>query len=156
MHFAKLVAVTIAVLIGVVALIAASPINYETIIHPHIITATLAAIGARAERVIRLCALPSYLGVKRSQIAEAIKAGLLHPFTPIPGGRSKVVLESEVAALQAAAIEAAKAAAAAKAETEAAATKETKARRKSTTATNNNEESVIAVHPKHTQEQHHE
>jgi hypothetical protein len=67
-------------------------------------------------RVIRLHELPTFLGVRRSQISEAIRAGLLHPFTVIPGGRSKVVTEAEVIALQqraeaAAAAEAAKAAA---------------------------------------------
>ena len=72
-----------------------------------------------AMRVIRLHELPAFLGVRRSQISEAIRAGLLHPFTVIPGGRSKVVAEAEVIALQqramaeaAAAAEAAKAAAA--------------------------------------------
>ena len=71
-----------------------------------------------AMRVIRLHELPTFLGVRRSQISEAIRAGLLHPFTVIPGGRSKVVTEAEVIALQqramaeaAAAAEAAKAAA---------------------------------------------
>ena len=53
-----------------------------------------------AMRVIRLHELPTFLGVRRSQISEAIRAGLLHPFTVIPGGRSKVVTEAEVIALQ--------------------------------------------------------
>ena len=61
---------------------------------------TTAAGGIRAKRVIRLHELPAFLGVKRSQIAEAVRAGLLHPFTVIPGGRSKCVTEDEVAALQ--------------------------------------------------------
>ena len=72
-----------------------------------------------AMQVIRLHELPTFLGVRRSQISEAIRAGLLHPFTVIPGGRSKVVTEAEVIALQqramaevAAAAEAAKATAA--------------------------------------------
>ena len=61
---------------------------------------TTAAVDIRAKRVIRLHELPAFLGVKRSQISEAIRAGLLHPFTVIPGGRSKCVTEDEVAALQ--------------------------------------------------------
>jgi len=69
-----------------------------------------------AMRVIRLHELPTFLGVRRSQISEAIRAGLLHPFTVIPGGRSKVVTEAEVIALQQRAMaEAAAAAEAAKA-----------------------------------------
>src|SRR5262249_34707477 len=35
-----------------------------------------------------------------SQINEAVRAGLRHPFTGIPGGRSKVVTEAEVIAPQ--------------------------------------------------------
>jgi hypothetical protein len=70
------------------------------------------AIGASAQRVIRVFKLPEYLGVGKSQIAEAIKRGLLHPFPPYPGARSMVVTEDEVAALQ----EAGRAEAAAKAE----------------------------------------
>jgi hypothetical protein len=58
------------------------------------------AISASAQRVIRVCELPLYLGLKKSQIAEAIKAGWLHPFTPLPGARAKVVTEAEVIALQ--------------------------------------------------------
>jgi hypothetical protein len=52
------------------------------------------------QRVIRVGELPLYLGLKRSQICEAIKAGWLHPFTPVPGARAKVVTEAEVIALQ--------------------------------------------------------
>jgi predicted DNA-binding transcriptional regulator AlpA len=63
-------------------------------------TVAMTVIGARAERVIRLHELPAFLGVKRSQINEAIRAGLLHPISVIPGGRSKCVTESEVIALQ--------------------------------------------------------
>jgi hypothetical protein len=63
-------------------------------------TVAMTVIGARAERVIRLHELPAFLGVKRSQINEAIRAGLLHPISVIPGGRSKCVTESEVVALQ--------------------------------------------------------
>jgi len=44
---------------------------------------TTAAVDIRAKRVIRLHELPAFLGVKRSQISEAIRAGLLHPFTVI-------------------------------------------------------------------------
>jgi len=67
-------------------------------------------------RVIRLHELPAFLGVRRSQINEAVRAGWLHPFTPIPGGRGKVVTEAEVIALQQQAMaEAAAAAEAAKA-----------------------------------------
>jgi len=51
-----------------------------------------------AMRVIRLHELPTFLGVRRSQISEAIRAGLLHPFTVIPGGRSKVMAEAAAAA----------------------------------------------------------
>jgi len=69
-----------------------------------------------AMRVIRLHELPAFLGVRRSQINEAVRAGWLHPFTPIPGGRGKVVTEAEVIALQQQAMaEAAAAAEAAKA-----------------------------------------
>jgi hypothetical protein len=116
MYFAKPAAITIAVvLIGVLAITCAIDFKMiatagEIIHHNNITTAVLATIGVKAERVIRLCELPSFLGVKRSQIAEAIKAGWLHPFTPIPGGRSKCVTEAEVIALQQRAmIEAAKA-----------------------------------------------
>jgi hypothetical protein len=77
--------------------------------HPFVATM---AIGASAQRVIRVFKLPEYLGVGKSQIAEAIKRGLLHPFPPYPGARSMVVTEDEVAALQ----EAGRAEAAAKAE----------------------------------------
>ena len=87
-------------------------------VDPSTIAVAMTVVGVRAERVIALYALSDFLGVRRSQIAEAVKRGLLHPFTPL-GGRRKVVLESEVAALQARAIaeaaataEAAKAAAA--------------------------------------------
>jgi predicted DNA-binding transcriptional regulator AlpA len=53
----------------------------------------------RARRVIRLHELPAFVGVRRSQIDEAIKQGLLHPYSPF-GGRAMVVDEDEVAALQ--------------------------------------------------------
>jgi hypothetical protein len=66
-----------------------------------------------AQRVIRLSELPLYLGLKKSQIAEAVKKGWLHPFSPLPDARAKVVTEAEVIALQQKAMaEAAEAAAA--------------------------------------------
>ena len=58
------------------------------------------AVMGGAQRVIRLCDLPQYLGLKKSQIADAVNRGLLHPFPPLPGARAKVVTEAEVAALQ--------------------------------------------------------
>jgi hypothetical protein len=77
----------------------------------HIDAVVAAAIlGARAERVLRLCELPAFLGVQRSQINEAIKKGLLHPRPAYPGARAQVVTETEVISLQ----QAAKAEAAAK------------------------------------------
>ena len=81
-----------------------------THIDPFTTMVAMAAVGVRAERVIPLFELPDFLGVRRSQIAEAVKHGQLHPFTPL-GGRRKVVLESEVAALQARAMAEAAAAA---------------------------------------------
>jgi hypothetical protein len=54
----------------------------------------------RAQRVIRLAKLPAYLGVQRSAIEELVKKGVLHPFNLTDGGRSKVVFEDEIAALQ--------------------------------------------------------
>jgi hypothetical protein len=65
-------------------------------------------LGKRAKRVIRLHKLPAYVGVERSQIEDAIRRGLLHPYSPF-GGRAMVVDEDEVAALQEAAKAAAKA-----------------------------------------------
>jgi predicted DNA-binding transcriptional regulator AlpA len=53
----------------------------------------------RPQRVIRLCDLPKYVGVRRSAIDEAVKEGLIHPYSPF-GGRAKVVDEDEVLALQ--------------------------------------------------------
>jgi hypothetical protein len=115
MHFCVIIgaiAVT-ALLIGGDSL--AFAFESSPLFHPFTAVVAVAVVGARAERVIALYALPDFLGVRRSQIAEAVKRGLLHPFTPL-GGRRKVVLESEVAALQARAIgEAAAAAEAAKA-----------------------------------------
>jgi helix-turn-helix protein len=55
---------------------------------------------ARAQRVIRLHKLPDYLGVSRSMIQDMVDRGLLHPFNLTGRGRSKVVLQSEVAELQ--------------------------------------------------------
>ncbi len=54
----------------------------------------------RAQRVIRLNQLPQYLGNKQTQNDELVRLGLLHPFSLSPGGRSKVVTEDEVLALQ--------------------------------------------------------
>jgi predicted DNA-binding transcriptional regulator AlpA len=62
----------------------------------------------RAQHVIRLHRLPDYLGVSRSMIQDMIDRGLLHPFNLTGRGRSKVVLESEVAQLQADALAKAK------------------------------------------------
>lgn len=56
--------------------------------------------GVRAERVIRLHELPAFLGVRRSQVNEAIKRGLLHPRPAYPGARAVVVSETEVVVLQ--------------------------------------------------------
>lgn len=60
-------------------------------------------IPSRAVRVIRLHALPAFLGVQRSQVAELVKQGKLHPFS-ITGKRALVVSEDEVVALQTAAM----------------------------------------------------
>jgi hypothetical protein len=56
-------------------------------------------IGARPQRVIRLHALPAYLGVTRTAIDLMVRRGQLHPFS-CTGMRSKVVTEDEVLALQ--------------------------------------------------------
>jgi hypothetical protein len=58
--------------------------------------------GKRAKRVIRFHKLPAYLGVCLSQINEAVKRGLLHPYRPL-GARAVVVDEDEVIQLQEAA-----------------------------------------------------
>jgi hypothetical protein len=55
---------------------------------------------ARAQRVIRLRDLPEFVGVSRTMIQDMIDRGLLHPFNLTGRGRSKCVLESEVAELQ--------------------------------------------------------
>jgi hypothetical protein len=60
----------------------------------------------RAQRVIRLNQLPHYLGNRPTNNDELVRLGLLHPFSLSPGGRSKVVTEDEVIALQEAAQEA--------------------------------------------------
>jgi hypothetical protein len=44
--------------------------------------------------------LPEFVGVSRTMIQDMIDRGLLHPFNLTGRGRSKVVLESEVAELQ--------------------------------------------------------
>ena len=54
----------------------------------------------RAEHVIRLHALPTFLGVSRTAIDDMVHRGLLTPFNLSGRGRSKVVLESEIVALQ--------------------------------------------------------
>ena len=59
-------------------------------------------------RVIRKHLLPAYLGLKRTQIEDLIKQGLLHPFTMNPNGRGQVVTEDEVLELQRSRIAAAK------------------------------------------------
>src|SRR5262245_43274037 len=113
MQFFRVAIFAVAVAALLIVSIDASALT--THIDPFTTMVAMAAVGVRAERVIALYALSDFLGVRRSQIAEAVKRGLLHPFTPL-GGRRKVVLESEVAALQARAIaEAAAAAEAAKA-----------------------------------------
>jgi predicted DNA-binding transcriptional regulator AlpA len=68
--------------------------------HFDAIVAATVILGARAERVIRLHELPAYLGVRRSQVNEAIKKGLLHPRPAYPGARAQVVTEAEVISLQ--------------------------------------------------------
>ena len=55
--------------------------------------------SARPQRVIRLHALPAYLGVTRSAIDLMVRRGQLHPFS-ITGRRAKVVSEDEIAQLQ--------------------------------------------------------
>ena len=44
--------------------------------------------------------MPQFLGIGRSMIADMVDRGLLHPFNLSGRGRSKVVLEREVAELQ--------------------------------------------------------
>jgi hypothetical protein len=55
--------------------------------------------GGRPQKVIRLHALPQYLGVTRTAIDLMVRRGQLHPFS-CTGMRSKVVTEDEVLALQ--------------------------------------------------------
>lgn len=101
-------------LIGAIVLITTGAVDLSTIADHNTITIAGAVLGVRAQRVLRLHQLPDYLGLRRSQISELVKAGLLHPFAITPNGRPKVVLEDEVAALQASAIETARAAATSK------------------------------------------
>jgi predicted DNA-binding transcriptional regulator AlpA len=111
MHFRPVIFAIVVILLagaGALALTTMPPIGWDSCLDTF--TVAMTVIGARAERVIRLHELPAFLGVKRSQINGAIRAGLLHPISVIPGGRSKCVTESEVIALQQRAI--AKAAAA--------------------------------------------
>jgi prophage regulatory protein len=57
---------------------------------------------ARLQRFIRLQELPAYVGLKRTQIAELIKAGEFPKPIPISdSGRAVAWLESEVLAWQA-------------------------------------------------------
>jgi predicted DNA-binding transcriptional regulator AlpA len=63
---------------------------------------TETATRPRIRRVIRLHRLPEFLGVRRSQIDAAVRAGKLTPYSPL-GGRAMVVDEDEVIALQEAA-----------------------------------------------------
>jgi hypothetical protein len=97
----RFVFATITLLI-ISALALTAPIGVHTTVDPFVVAMTV--MGVRAEPVIPLYELTTYLGIRRSQIAEAIKRGVLHPFAPFPGARRKVVLEREVAALQATAI----------------------------------------------------
>jgi hypothetical protein len=60
----------------------------------------------RARRVVRLNQLHHYTGNKQTQNDELIRLGLLRTYSLSPGGRSKVVDEDEVIALQEAAKEA--------------------------------------------------
>ena len=64
----------------------------------------------RPARVIRLSALPEFLGVQRTVIDRMVKEGKLHPFSPT-GRRARVVSEDEIAGLQADALAKANAAA---------------------------------------------
>jgi hypothetical protein len=87
------------------------PHTMVTVDHIDAVIAAATILGVRAERVIRLHELPAFLGVRRSQVNEAIKKGLLHPRPAYPGARAMVVTETEVIALQAAATAEAEAAA---------------------------------------------
>src|SRR5258708_5683866 len=64
--------------------------------HINVVVAAAAILGARPERTIRLHELPVFLGVRRSQVNELIKKGLLHPRPAYPGARAQVVTETEV------------------------------------------------------------
>ncbi len=57
----------------------------------------------RARRVVRLNQLHLYTGNKTTQNDELVRLGLLHTYSLSPGGRSKVVDEDELIALQEAA-----------------------------------------------------
>jgi predicted DNA-binding transcriptional regulator AlpA len=103
----------ITILVITTAMIAVAVATMPPADHIDTLVAAAAILGVRAERVIRLHELPAFLGVRRSQVNEAIKKGLLHPRPAYPGARAQVVTETEVVALQqqAAAEAAAKAAA---------------------------------------------
>jgi hypothetical protein len=109
--FAIVAAILIATGIATTDALAFAPTSYAV---DYSLTVAMAIGVVGVQRVIRLNELPLYLGLRKSQIAEAIKKGWLHPFSPLPGSRAKVVTEAEVIALQQKAMaEAAEAAAAA-------------------------------------------
>jgi excisionase family DNA binding protein len=61
----------------------------------------------RAQPVVRLRDLPRYLGIGRTTVRRMIDEGKLTPFN-LSGRRAMVVLESQVAELQATALASAK------------------------------------------------
>jgi hypothetical protein len=60
----------------------------------------------RARKVVRLNRLRDYTGNGPTMDDELVRLGLLHPYSMSPGGRSKVIDEDEIVALQQAAKEA--------------------------------------------------
>jgi predicted DNA-binding transcriptional regulator AlpA len=95
--FYRIVVVTVLIVAAASIALATTSAGWD---HIGLAIAASAVLGARAERVIRLHELPAFLGVRKSQINEAIKAGLLHPRPAYPGARAIVVTEAEVVALQ--------------------------------------------------------
>jgi hypothetical protein len=93
----RVFAVAAAILIITAVAFALTPTSYAV---DSLTVAMTIGIVSGAQRVIRMCDLPLYLGLKKSQIAEAVKKGWLHPFSPLPGSRAKVVTEAEVVTLQ--------------------------------------------------------
>jgi hypothetical protein len=86
--------------------------------HVEYFTIAMAVAAAQARPVIRVSELYKFTGLRRSQVEELIKRGILKPFVPAPGARVRVVFADDVAHLQtmqAEAAEAAEAEAAAKA-----------------------------------------